>query len=208
MYSLIITAAGTGNRFGASYNKVLHKINDKRIIELTIEKFIKFSEFSEIIVVINQEDLDVFNEIKKKYEIKIVFGGKTRAESVYNGVLIAQKDIVFIHDGARCFISDEMIKECFSIITDKNDAYTLAIPVVDTIKFGINGELTKNLNRDNLYQVQTPQIFKKKELLKYAENSNFNYTDEATLFIEQNKNVKIIKGDVENIKITYRKDIE
>ena len=208
MYSLIITAAGNGNRFKANYNKVLHNINDKTIIELTIEKFIEFSEFCEIIVVINKNDINFFENIKKKYPITIVIGGNSRAESVYNGLLEAKKDIVFIHDGARCFISKKLIKKCINTIKkEKYEAYTLAISVVDTIKFGENGNLTKNLDRNKLYQIQTPQIFNKKELLSYIKKSKLDYTDEATLFIENNKKVKIIDGDINNIKVTYRKDI-
>lgn len=209
MYSLIITAAGNGNRFKTKYNKILHKIHGKMIIELTIEKFILFSEFSEILVVINQNDIDVFEKIAKKYPIKLVVGGNTRAQSVYNGIKEAKENIVFIHDGARCYISKKTIISCLDIIKkEKYDAYSLAIPVVDTIKFGENGDLTKNLKRDKLYQIQTPQIFNKKELLNYIKKSKLDYTDEATLFIENNKKVKIINGDINNIKVTYREDIK
>lgn len=202
MFGVIILAAGIGSRMNLGYNKMLYKIDNKPIYLHTLDKF---KDFDEIVLVINRDD-----KIKVSGNIKVVYGGKTRGESVYNGLEKIESDYVLIHDGARPYISDEVInkvKESLLI----NDACGVAVKVKDTIKEYKNGKL-KTLNRDDLIAMQTPQGGKTSLLKKVYElekNDGFISTDDIQV-IEKYSNVKIdiVFGSYDNIKITTIEDVK
>ncbi len=194
MVSTIILAAGTGSRCNLGYNKLLYKINGKMLIEYTLDNF----KNGEIVLVVSENDYDTFNCYFK--DIKIVIGGKTRQESVINGLNACSYNDVLIHDGARMFITEEVVKRVLEALK-ANVAVVPCVKVKDSIK---NGE-GKNINRDNLYIAQTPQGIKKDLYLNVV---NENCSDDVTVLEKAGYDVAIVEGNYNNIKVTTIEDIE
>lgn len=209
MVSGIIVAAGKGSRMGADINKVFLKLAQKTVIEYTLDAFEKCADIDETILVISRDDEKRCKELEKKYpDLKIVFGGAQRKDSVLNGINAASGDVVAIHDGARALITPELISK---VVSDgkKYGAATLGVPSKDTVKI-INDEkiVEQTPNRTYVYQTQTPQVFLKK-LIKEAHEANKNEiaTDDASLAEMYGKKVKMTEGSYENIKITTPEDL-
>ena len=150
MNSVIIVAGGSGSRMNMNINKQFIKINEKEVIAHTIDKFYKNEYIDEIILV----EIDYFNKnIINKYgykNIKIALGGKERQDSVYNGLKIVDKncDMVLVHDGARPFVSKEIIKKA---VTETKKASVIGVRVKDTIKVVNNNEIISTPNRNTLW---------------------------------------------------------
>lgn len=211
MHSLIITAAGSGSRMKLGYNKMLHEIHGDIILNHTIKKFINFTDFKEIIVVINKSDE---TEIKTKMindrRIKIVYGSSERQSSVAKGVAVATGEYIFVHDGARMDISYELIASLLRATRTNDDAYVCAVKVKDSIRKVQNNVIVEVLNRDELYAMQTPQIAKA-EILKTielkAQVDNVLETDEVGLLMHYGYHVQIVEGEYGNKKITTIEDL-
>ncbi len=204
----VITAAGSGTRIG--FDKMLYKIDDKTIIETTVEKFDKNPFIDEIIVLasLNIQDFEILLKSYKKVK-HIIKGSTTRALSVKNAIDIVTEDsLVCIHDGARPFVNSKVINEAI----ENAYIYKAAIPCVkvkDTIKVEENGFVKATPNRDALYITQTPQVFHSllyKELLEKTDITHL--TDDSQLFEENNIKVKITNGSYENYKITTIDDLK
>ena len=213
MNSVIIVAGGSGSRMNMNINKQFIKINEKEVIAHTIDKFYKNEYIDEIILVVKEDEIDYFNKnIINKYgykNIKIALGGKERQDSVYNGLKIVDKDwdMVLVHDGARPFVSKEIIKKA---VTETKKASVIGVRVKDTIKVVNNNEIISTPNRNTLWAIQTPQTFKY-DLLKIAYEKayeeNFYGTDDSSLVENLGEKVNIIEGSYENIKITTKEDL-
>lgn len=215
MVTAIIVAAGMGSRMNLGYNKQYLKLLGKEVLAYTLETFQSVEEIDNIILVSALEEIDFCKEkIVDKYNItkvtKIVSGGKSRQESVYNGLKnCMESDIVVIHDGARPFIKPNIIIESVKLTKDKN-ATTVGVKVKDTIKKGNDTVYVDTLNRDELYMVQTPQSFRFSLIYKaheLAKAQGFEGTDDASLVEHIGEKVYIVKGDYFNIKITTKEDI-
>ena len=200
--SAIITAGGTSSRFGNT-NKLLEKINGKEVIRYTIEAFEK-SDVQEIIICANKS---IIPELKRMFNYKIIEGGATRQESVYNGLCNTDCDFVLIHDGARPMITPEIINKTISLVQDKK-AVTVMTKTIDTIKEVENGKIIRTLDRSKLYNTQTPQAFEY-NLIKSAHEKlkGQNYTDDAGMVEGLGYEVYVVDGDYKNIKITTQDDI-
>ncbi len=209
---VIIAAAGNSSRFDSKIKKQFYNINGKPILIHTIEKFKSFEGINNIIVVTAEEDIDLLKKILNKHDISeicIIAGGCQRAESVYNGSIASNADYVMIHDGARPFVSEELIRE---LIMKKasNSIIIPALKPVETVRYkdkdGIN-----ILKRENVYLIQTPQICKRELLLsclKEKLNEKCYYTDDAEYIKEGGGEIVFIDGDRNNIKITSIEDIK
>ena len=216
MYSVVILAAGSGSRMKLGYNKMIHKINDKLIINMTLDKFINNDLISEIIVTVSLENLEYIKKnIVKSDKIKIVLGGCERQDSVYEAIKYLKSnsinEYVLVHDGARCNISNELIDKCIDEIKNtKLSGYGVGVKEKNSIREVENGYVSKILNRDKLYSMQTPQISKISILddcLNKASISNTLCTDEVSLLVNNGYEVKIIEGEYSNIKITTPDDL-
>lgn len=210
--SVIITAGGSSARFGK--NKLLEKINGKTVIEHTIDAFKNCRNslnFDEIVISANNETADALKNlkiIKDSGRIKIVRGGKTRQESVFNALKnLNSPDFVLIHDGARPFISKNIIEQTCRDV-QKYNAVIVAVRVKDTIKQVDNKLITATLARETLWQAQTPQAFEYKLILDaHKKLEGQNYTDDAGMLESLGVHVFISEGEYSNIKITTPDDL-
>ena len=202
-YSVIITAGGTSSRYGKK-NKLLEKINGKTIIEYTVEQFL---DFEEIIVCANEKIIDELTKILPE-KVKIIKGGETRQESVYNGLQECTGKYVLIHDGARPLISKEIIEKVKEEVKVKN-ALTVAVKTVDTIKKADrNGKIIATIDRTNLYNIQTPQAFRIDLIQKAHKKLMGNdFTDDAGMLESMGYKVFVTEGEYRNIKLTTKDDL-
>lgn len=217
MNGVVIVAAGTGSRMKKDINKQFIKLKNKEIVAHTIEKFYNSENIDDIVVVIREDEEEYFNKnIKEKYgftNIKVAHGGNERQDSVFNGIKMLKKecDVVLIHDGARPFVTDDIIKRSINKANEHN-AIVVGVKVKDTIKVvSDNGNIIDTPNRSYLWAVQTPQVFKYDIITKAYEdayNNNYYGTDDAMLVERIGYNVKIIEGSYNNIKITTQEDLE
>jgi 2-C-methyl-D-erythritol 4-phosphate cytidylyltransferase len=214
-YSVIIPAAGQGKRMGADKNKLLLLLNKQPILLHTLLVFEQDEHCTEIILVINKEDKENILHILTLHsfttEITIIYGGAERQYSVIHGVNAVKKnEYVLVHDGARPFITHDIIKRLLEASKTSGGAIC-AVPVKDTIKRVENEMVAETLERANLWSVQTPQAFSLallKEAHQRATEEKFLATDEASLVERIGKQVVIVMGDYKNIKITTPEDLE
>lgn len=205
----IITAGGTSTRFGNT-NKLLEKINGKEVIKLTVEKFIN-SKIDEIIICANESIIPTLEKFFSTVDnIKIIKGGETRQESVFNGLKVVDNcDYVLIHDGARPLINTKIIQNTIEAVI-KNKAVSVMTKTIDTIKeVDGNGKIIRTIDRSKLYNTQTPQAFEY-SLIKttHEKLAGQNFTDDAGMVEYLGFDVYIVEGDYKNIKITTQADIE
>ena len=204
-YSVIIVASGKGNRMNLGYNKVYYRIDEEMIIEKSIKVFNSDKDCEKIIVVTNKEEFHLLNNYDY---ISLVEGGALRMDSVNNGLKYVNSEYVLIHDGARPYITLDIINN----LKDKllvSDACIVAVDSIDTVKqITDNGLIT--LERTTLKNAQTPQGFKTDIIKKAYDNINKDevYTDDASI-VEKvlHTNVTYVDGSYSNIKITTLKDI-
>lgn len=215
----IILASGSSSRFGGDLPKQFIKIDNKTILELSVEAFQKNENITDIIVVCNPLYIDLCEEILPK-EIftkvnTIITGGETRQKSSFIGVsLIKEKNAkVLIHDGARPFISQKIINNCLKKL-DEIDAVGVAIPSNDTIiKVDENNYITEIPQRSSLMRIQTPQGFRASVIQEAHKLTNatpeLTVTDDCGMVLHFNlSKIAIIEGEEKNIKITHQSDLK
>ena len=211
----VVPAGGTGTRMGGTVPKQFLELDGKPILYYTLKTLQDCGIISELILVVPEKEYDnACTDWLGKPEIvtKVVVGGKKRQDSVYNGFceLSTQTEIVLVHDGVRPFLSHQMIQESVDAAREYGAAIT-AIRVNDTIKkVEDSGLVSKTVDRDGLWRVQTPQVFRYElleEAFKKANSEKFYGTDEGTLIEHLGKPVKVVEGSEQNIKITRPEDL-
>lgn len=212
--SVIIPAAGAGKRMKSEVPKILLKLQGRSILEWTIRAFFVY-EPDEIIVpvsaAIKDEVTQIIEALKAPCPIKVVLGGKERQDSIWEAMKALSQDceIVAVHDAARPFFSSDIFDKAAELMQDCAGAIA-AVPATYTMKIAQNKTILNTPNRRNLWQVNTPQIFKKDILVKAYEQAyadDFYGTDDAMLLERLGETVKIIEDIPENIKITHPKDL-
>jgi len=197
--------------------KQFHSLGGKPILARSLDKFETCPLIRSILLVVGEEDMDYcLKEIVERYGFQkisqIVPGGKRRQDSVKNGIdaLPKDTDIVAIHDGVRPFITRAMIEDTVHSAA-RHGAVVLAMPVKDTIKASNpDGTVLKTLDRESLWQIQTPQAFQVdviKEAYSRAMEDGFVGTDDASLVERLGVKVHILPGSYMNIKITTPEDL-
>ncbi|MBS3917680.1 MAG: 2-C-methyl-D-erythritol 4-phosphate cytidylyltransferase [Deltaproteobacteria bacterium] len=213
----IIVSAGKGQRFMEGRKKQFFFLGGKPILAHTLDQFDACPLIRSILLVVGQEDQDYcLKEIIEKFQYRkisqIIPGGKRRQDSVRNGLdaLSADAKIIVIHDGVRPFVTKEMIEESIRSAT-RFGAAIIAMPVKDTIKMAHpDGTVLKTLERESLYQAQTPQAFQApfiREAYLKATEDGFIGTDDASLVERLGKKIHILPGAYTNIKITTLEDL-
>jgi len=213
---VIIVAAGRGKRMGTSINKQFLIINNKPILYYSLNTFSKCDLIDGIILVCAEDEIEYCKkEIVEKYKIdkvlKIVAGGEERQDSVYNGLkAIKDCEIVLIHDGARPFVTEEIIKNGINY-AKAYGACTCGVMPKDTIKIkDKEGFSYDTPNRDNLFIVQTPQFFKYDLILKCHQKLSLTdkkVTDDTMVAEYCGNKVYLYNGSYDNIKITTSEDL-
>ena len=215
----IVLAAGQGKRMNSKVQKQYLLIKEKPVLYYTLRAFEECSAIAEIILVTGAEEIEYCREeIVKRYGFlkvsNIVAGGKERYHSVYEGLCAVTKaDYVLIHDGARPFVDDAMIRRvCDSVEVHK--ACVVGMPVKDTIKIvDEDCYALQTPNRKTVWQVQTPQAFEyhliKKAYDKLLEEEPDGITDDAMVVETMTLHrVKLVEGSYKNIKITTPEDLD
>ena len=210
----ILLLAGNSTRYNKNINKNLEMLNKQYVFLYSLNVFNKCNLIDNIIMIIRKEDKMIIENIISKLNfsksLKLVFGGDTRMESVYNAITNTDSDIVVIHDAARPLIKEKYISDGLLFMNNYNGAIT-GIMSKDTIKItNDNKEIMSSTKRNNTFIAQTPQIFNRKLLLKLHEKyqNDTGITDDAMLLEKENYLIKIIDGDYTNIKITTKEDFE
>lgn len=215
--SAIIVAAGSGKRVGGSLPKQFHQVAGRPILFYTVTKFEKCSLIDEIIIVGESSWLDFISEdVVQRFEFQkvtaVVAGGKERQDSVYCGIQSVNRsaDMIAVHDAVRPFVSVEKIEEAIRAC-QRHGAAILAVSPKDTIKQERDGFVEKTPDRNQLWCVQTPQVFSV-ELLKTAYEQVMKQglvlTDDAAVVERAGHKVKIVSGNEKNIKITVPLDLK
>lgn len=214
--SAIIVAAGKGTRMGAGISKQFLQLKGKPILFYTLNAFQKSSSIDEIILVSSEEHIEYCKkDIVEKYEIskvsKVVNGGAERQSSVYNGLKALKNcDIVLIHDAARPFIDEKLIKDGVRY-AEIYGACACGVNPKDTIKIkDENGFSIETPDRSKLFAVQTPQSFKYELIFnchKKVEHENIRVTDDTMVVERYGNKVYLYEGSYNNIKITTPEDL-
>lgn len=209
----IIAAGGQGRRLGCE--KQFLKLGDRPLLVWTLQAFEKAATVNQIVVAVNSERKDELKRLVRLYNLrkvsKVVEGGLTRQNSVSNGLkaLPQMCQVVIVHDGARPFVKPELINKAVEAQKGK-EGVVVGVPVVDTVKEVEKEKVVKTLNRQQLWQVQTPQVFPFKviqEAYKKAEALGWQGIDDAALVERLGYPVKIVEGSFENIKVTNPVDL-
>lgn len=216
-YTAIVLAAGAGKRMQSAVRKQYLMIEGKPVLYYALNAF-EQSKISDIILVVGAGEIEYCRkEILEKYGIQkvkaIVEGGKERYHSVYEGLKAASgTDYVLIHDGARPFVTQEIIQRSMEAATQYG-ACVVGMPVKDTIKIiGEDGFAETTPERSRLWQIQTPQTFSYPLILdayeKVLMQDDTSITDDAMVLERASgQKVKVIEGSYQNIKITTPEDI-
>ena len=207
---LIILAAGQGKRLKTKVPKPFIKVNNKTLLEYSLEAFADFKEIKKTIIVYNKKNKNYLKKLNIKNCLKII-GGKTRQESTFNALKIISKtkcNKVLIHDAARPIPSKKIITEIIHKIKN-NHAIIPIIKVNDSTKRIKNSYVFKNIKRDSLRFSQTPQGFTFKKIYeKHKRNKNILIDDDSALFTNDNEKVITINGSQKNFKITNIEDVK
>ena len=206
---LIVLAAGDGKRLKSKTPKAFNKVNNKTLLEYSLDTFKNFPEIKKTVIVYNKKNKQYLSKLKLKNTLKII-GGKTRQQSTFNALKKIKKmncNKVLIHDSARPNPSIKLIKRIIYSLK-KNDAVIPVIKINDATKIFKKNIVIGNLNRDNLKLAQTPQGFTFEKLYqKHYENINEAFDDDSALFIKDNEKIFTINGDKNNLKITDEGDL-
>lgn len=212
----VIVSAGKGQRFMEEKKKQFFSLGGKPILSRTLDSFEICPLIRSILLVVGEEDMDYcLKEVIEPYAYRkisqIIPGGKRRQDSVKNGIdaLPEDTEIVVIHDGVRPFVTREMIEMSVRGAV-RFGAVIMAMPVKDTIKMvSSDGTLLETLERESLWQAQTPQTFKVpliREAYLKATEEGFTGTDDASLVERLGVKVHLLPGSYTNIKITTQED--
>lgn len=212
----IIPSGGVGSRTSNPLPKQYVKIRGKEIIAYTLEVFQRCDSIDEIVVAAKKEFFELLEAIKKRYNLtklkSPVEGGDERQYSVINAVRslnAAKDDIIAVHDAVRPLLSIEILDNAIEM-AKKHGSAIVAIKAKDTLIKG-DSEITSYLDRNEVYYVQTPQVFRCgifNEAVKKAEETNFLGTDESVLVHNYKYPIKVLNGSSFNFKITSDDDMK
>jgi len=220
-----LLAGGKGTRLGnLDKPKQFLELNDKAIIIHTLEKFLLFDEFEKILILVPKNWINYTKDIIKKEgfddnKIIVLEGGKLRNDTIMKSIdyiiknyEVDEDDILLTHDSVRPFVSYRIIKENINLI-NKYDICNTVIPATDTIVESKDGKIISHIpDRSHMYMGQTPQTFKLLKFKRYYDKLNDSQkeilTDATKIFILNNEDVALIRGEVTNIKITYISDLK
>ncbi len=219
--SVIVVAGGTGVRMGGGIKKEFAFIGSRPVLYHAVKPFLETHLFNSIVVVVNESLKDKASELlspylkeSEKQIFSFVNGGCSRRESVLNGLLSLEHqspDVVLIHDGARPWVTKDVILAVYHKAKEK-DAAIPVIPLVNALKeIDHEGRIIRSINRDTAVGAQTPQGFLYSKILSAhlsAESLGKDYADDAEIWQEFSGAVYTVPGTAGNKKITYIEDLQ
>jgi 2-C-methyl-D-erythritol 4-phosphate cytidylyltransferase/2-C-methyl-D-erythritol 2,4-cyclodiphosphate synthase len=208
--NVIIVAAGTGSRVGGPLPKQYQEINGTPILAITTNRFLTMPEIQRTIVVINKNHQEYFDTKVLPFlkgTVELTYGGKLRQDSVLQGLKqLPSDELVLIHDGARPFVSKNLIKTIIKQ-TREHGAAAPGLKITDTPWKVEKSLVVAGVNRTNLYNAQTPQGFYKRDIFTFYNKKDESKTDDVGLAIKNGLTVKFVKGEENNKKITTMADM-
>jgi 2-C-methyl-D-erythritol 4-phosphate cytidylyltransferase len=207
---VVIVAAGTSQRM-VGMNKLFATLGGKPLLAWSVDTCQRYDLVQQIILVLNDKDLTQGWELKRARvwsKVTLCPGGARRQDSVKEGLRqIEDCDLVMIHDGARPFLTVNLIEDGLKMANESGSGVA-AVPVKDTMKLADSRKwVKKTLQRNRLWAVQTPQIFTFDIIAKAYENLAVEVTDDAAAVERLAHEVKLYMGDYRNIKVTTREDL-
>jgi 2-C-methyl-D-erythritol 4-phosphate cytidylyltransferase len=208
--SVVIVAAGSSQRM-AGINKLFASLGGKPLLAWSVDTCQRYGLVQQIVLVLNDEDLARGQKLKNERgwsKVILCPGGSRRQDSVREGLRqIKNCDLVMIHDGARPFLTQDLIEDGLKVV-GKIGAAVAAVPVKDTIKLAADERLIgETLERDRLWAAQTPQIFNFDVIAGAYENLTAEVTDDAAAVERLGHKVQLYMGDYKNIKVTTTEDL-
>jgi 2-C-methyl-D-erythritol 4-phosphate cytidylyltransferase len=213
-YFALIPAAGVGARMGATSPKQYLKIGGKPMLRHTLDAFLSSELIAHTFVVVSPDD-PYIDAVAPHHGVTVLrCGGTSRMESVRNGLAVlastlSRADWVLVHDAARPGLTAELIEKLITGTGDHPAGGLLALPVVDTVKRGIDGEAAGTVPRSGLWLAQTPQMFRY-ELLREALAAAIDpdsITDDASAVEALGLSPKLVEGHPRNLKVTLPDDV-
>ncbi len=207
----VIVAGGSGVRMGTDTPKQFLLLKQKPLLWYTLHTFLASFNDLQIILVLPEtciaEGDSICRDLNGKERILITKGGATRFNSVQNGLqLITEPSVVFVHDGVRCLVTTDLINRCYEQAIVKGSAIP-AVAATDSIRIAHKNMHTV-ADRNSVRIIQTPQTFLSTILLPAFQTPyQESFTDEATVVEASGKEVFLIEGDYENIKVTRPADL-
>ncbi|MEW4452820.1 2-C-methyl-D-erythritol 4-phosphate cytidylyltransferase [Bremerella sp. JC817] len=214
-FSVILPAAGRSTRFGGGeLKKVYVPLLGQPVWLHSARLFAARPDVSDVVVVISADDeayfRENFAEVCHEIGIQIVLGGETRTDSIANGIdaLDSSSHFIAIHDAARPGIDNVMVDAVFNAAA-ASGAAILALPVPGTLKrVSAEGTISETVPRDGIWEAQTPQVFRRPVILEaYEKFRNKPATDDASLVERLGHPVTVVKGSLNNLKITTQDDL-
>lgn len=219
----VILAGGVGSRMGADKPKQFLEIGGKPIIVHTVEKFALYKDLEKIIVLTPEEWIEYTKDVLKKHldnmnKVVVIQGGSVRNETIMNSIKYIEENyglyedtIIVTHDAVRPFLTGRIIDDNINAAL-KYGACDTVVPATDTIVQSLDNDIISDIpDRSKLYQGQTPQSFRAKELKETYEaltdEEKNILTDAAKIYVMKGKNVRLVKGEAFNIKVTYPYDL-
>jgi 2-C-methyl-D-erythritol 4-phosphate cytidylyltransferase len=215
----VIPAAGSGIRMDSRKAKQFLNLGGKPLLAITLRQFQECHLVDRIIVVVSRQDVDYcLQEIVDTYDlskvVRVISGGKRRQDSVRNGIEAVAHTCrwVLIHDGARPFVTKDLIQRVISAAQGFR-AVTTGLPINESVK-QVDGQgwILRSIDRSDLWLIQTPQIFKREDIhLAHQEALKQGWkeaTDDAFLIEKMGIPVKIIRGEESNMKVTTPHDLK
>ena len=202
----VVLCAGSGTRTGLAYNKILHYIGAKTVLETTLDAICPLADNT--VCVCAECDSEKIGELISVYEnVTLCRGGATRSDSVRHALeAVLDTDIIVIHDGARPFVTEKIIADTIASAIDYGSGIA-AIPATDAVKCAENGIVTRSLDKQFLYNAQTPQTFRYNEIADAYKKIGGSYGDDCELYALAGYTPRITPGSAANIKITTPEDL-
>ena len=215
---VIIVAAGTGSRMGTEIPKQFLELHRLPVLMQTIMKFENSKTRPQILVVLAENMIIYWKELCEKYSFEIPHhicsGGNTRFSSVKNGLNFIQENSessesfkIAVHDAARPLLSVELIDSLYNECNFEKPAIIPAVQSTNSVRIG-NQEKSEAIDRNQVWLVQTPQVFQSDLLISsYEQEENNLFTDDASVVEKMSNNLFLFPGENKNIKITHEEDL-
>lgn len=213
----VVPAAGLGTRMGGNTPKQYLTIGNLPLLVYSLQVFQQLGEIGEVILSVPAADREYcWRKIVQPFGLekvtKVVAGGARRQDSVRNGLaaISGRPDGVLVHDGVRPFINQVMVRKVIDC-AGKTGAAVVAMPIHDTVKrVDPSGIIQETLKREELWQIQTPQVFRYDWLVEahqQAQEHQWDVTDDAALIERMGYTVSVVEGSCFNIKVTKPDDL-